>query len=111
PLPKRCYGERPGGKRRGVFLARALCPPKKTLLLGEPVAGLDPQATLEMYEIIKTLNNQGITIIMISHDIASACKYASHILHLGGQSILFFGTASAYLSGKLGNKYAAIGGE
>ena len=53
------------------------------LLLDEPVTGLDPAATQEMYDLIEQLNKSGITIIMISHDTDAALKYASHVLHIG----------------------------
>ena len=95
----RCYRELSGGQQQRVLLARALCATKKMLLLDEPVAGLDPIVTEEMYEIIKKLNDDGITIIMISHDIESAIKYSTHILHIGHN--IFFGTKNEYL--KKGN--------
>lgn len=68
---------------------------KKILLLDEPVSGLDPKVTAEMYELIMELNKQGITIIMISHDMHAALKYASHILQVGGN--IYFGTKEDYL--------------
>ena len=72
-LAKRCYRELSGGQQQRVLLARALCATQKLLLLDEPVAGLDPKATAEMYAQIEDLNKQqGITVIMVSHDIASA---------------------------------------
>ena len=81
-LSKRCYRELSGGQQQRVLLARALCATQKMLLLDEPVSGLDPKVTAEMYRLIDELNHRdGITIIMISHDIAAAVKYASHILH------------------------------
>ena len=49
------------------------------LLLDEPTAGLDAASTAEMYEYINKLNKEGMTIIIISHDL-EAVKYASHIL-------------------------------
>ena len=82
-LKDRCYRELSGGQQQRVLLARALCATKKLLLLDEPVAGLDPQATQDMYETIKELNESGITIIMISHDIDAAHTYSNHILHIG----------------------------
>ncbi|MGN0523764.1 MAG: metal ABC transporter ATP-binding protein [Eubacterium sp.] len=94
-LSKRCYRELSGGQQQRVLLARALCATEKVLLLDEPVSGLDPKVTTEMYDLIKKLNDQGITIIMISHDMHSALKYASHILKVG-QGI-FFGTKQDYL--------------
>jgi len=96
-LTKRCYRELSGGQQQRVLLARALCATQKLLLLDEPVAGLDPKSTAEMYEIIAELNKSGTTVIMISHDINAAVKYASHILHIGGQSALYFGTKDGYM--------------
>lgn len=107
----RCYRELSGGQQQRVLLARALCATKKMLLLDEPVAGLDPLVTAEMYELIDTLNKEeGITIIMVSHDIASAVKYASKILHLGKQP-LFFGTTDEYKKSHIGKFFMAGGGE
>ena len=66
---KRSYRELSGGQQQRVLLARALCATRKILLLDEPVSGLDPKVTGEMYELIENLNKEGTTIIMISHDI------------------------------------------
>ena len=95
PLRDRCYRELSGGQQQRVLLARALCAAEKVLLLDEPVAGLDPKVTSEMYDLIENLNREGITIIMISHDIAAAIRYASHILHIGAN--IFYGTKEEYL--------------
>lgn len=94
-LSKRCYRELSGGQQQRVLLARALCATEKILLLDEPVSGLDPKVTAEMYSLIKELNEQGVTIIMISHDMHAALKYASHILQVGSK--MFFGTKEDYL--------------
>ncbi len=102
-LTKRCYRELSGGQQQRVLLARALCATKKLLLLDEPVSGLDPKVTAEMYALIKELNSQGITIIMISHDISAAIKYASHILHISHD--VFFGTKEEYLSSEKGSLF------
>jgi len=103
-LKNRCYRELSGGQQQRVLLARALCATKKLLLLDEPVSGLDPKVTNEMYSLIKELNTQGITIIMVSHDIAAAVKYASHILHIGNET--FFGTKEEYLKSENGRLFA-----
>ena len=78
-LKNRCYRELSGGQQQRVLLARALCATSRILLLDEPVAGLDPQVTAEMYELIEDLNKQGLTIVMISHDIENVKKYATKI--------------------------------
>ena len=93
-----------GGQQQRVLLARALCATQKMLLLDEPVSGLDPKVTAEMYRLIGELNHRdGITIIMISHDIAAAVKYASHILHIG--DTVFFGTKADYLQSPQGRLF------
>ncbi|MBR6050390.1 MAG: ABC transporter ATP-binding protein [Clostridia bacterium] len=95
-LTKRCYRELSGGQQQRVLLARALCATRKMLLLDEPVSGLDPKVTDEMYGIIESLNkNDGITVIMISHDIEAAIKYADRILHIGHE--VFYGTKEEYI--------------
>lgn len=95
-LANRCYRELSGGQQQRVLLARALCATGEMLLLDEPVAGLDPKVTQEMYELIAKLNREdGITVVMVSHDIAAAVKYASHILHISAAHH-FFGTAVEY---------------
>ncbi len=95
-LKERSYQDLSGGQQQRVLLARALCATKKLLLLDEPVTGLDPIATGEMYNLIKLVNLcDDITVIMVSHDIHAAVRYATHILHLG-QRQLYFGTAAAY---------------
>ena len=109
-LARRCYRELSGGQQQRVLLARALCATERLLLLDEPVSGLDPKVTGEMYGLISDLSRDGVTIIMISHDISAAVKYASHILHIGGET--FFGTAHAYHHSAIGQKYLELeGGE
>ena len=98
-LRNRCYRELSGGQQQRVLLARALCATEKLLLLDEPVAGLDPKVTEEMYELIQKLNHEGVTIIMISHDLKEAVTYASHILHLGAN--VFYGTKEEYLNSNI----------
>ena len=75
-LARRCYRELSGGQQQRVLLARALCATQKMLLLAEPVSGLDPKVTAEMYTLIEKLNREdGITVIMISHDVAAAAIF------------------------------------
>ena len=104
PLAKRCYRELSGGQQQRVLLARALCATQKMLLLDEPVSGLDPRVTAEMYALIERINREdGITILMISHDIAAATRYATHILHIADK--VFFGTTAEYLQSEIGRTF------
>ena len=98
-LENKCYRELSGGQQQRVLLARALCATKKILLLDEPVSGLDPGVTEEMYRLIETLNREDqITIVMISHDIKAAIHYASHVLYIGKS--VFYGTKEEYVNRK-----------
>ena len=111
PIAKKCYRELSGGQQQRALLARALCATRKILLLDEPAAGLDPKAALEMYSTIEKLNAEKTTIIMISHDITSAIRYASHILHIGDGSSVFFGKKEEYPKSEAGRIYAGAGGK
>ena len=108
-LAGRCYRELSGGQQQRVLLARALCATGKLLLLDEPVSGLDPKVTAEMYRLIESLNrDDGITIIMISHDVTAALRYASRILYLGEHT--FFGPTGEFLRSEAGRIFADLGG-
>jgi len=108
-LRNACYRELSGGQQQRVLLARALCATKKLLLLDEPVAGLDPIVTQELYALIAEVNaGMGITILMVSHDVQSAVRYASHILHLKNRQA-FFGTAREYEGTEVGMHF--LGGQ
>ncbi len=102
-IQKKCYRELSGGQQQRVLLARALCATKKLLLLDEPVAGLDPVITAELYALIKELNQTGITVLMVSHDIRSAVQYGNRILHMAMQSA-FFGSTQDYLATPIGRR-------
>lgn len=93
-LSSHCYRELSGGQQQRVLLARALCAANGVLLLDEPAASLDPQAADEMYSVISALNSGGTAVIMITHDINAALKYASHILKIGNS--IFFGTRDEF---------------
>ncbi|MBR4743510.1 MAG: metal ABC transporter ATP-binding protein [Oscillospiraceae bacterium] len=99
----RCYRDLSGGQQQRVLLARALCAAGRLLLLDEPVSGLDPKVTEEMYDLISSLNRDGITVIMISHDISAALRFASRILHIG--NTVFFGTKEEYMKSDAGRVF------
>ena len=97
-----------GGQKQCVLLARALCATKSILLLDEPIAGLDPIMTKKMYEIIEKLNKDGITIVMISHDIQSAIKYANKVLYFGDST--YYGSKEDYIKSDIGRRFLLKGG-
>ena len=84
PLAKRSFRDLSGGQQQRVLLARALCAANRILLLDEPVSGLDPHATEELYETIRHLNRHlGVTIIMVTHDLRGTMDDAKKILQMG----------------------------
>ncbi len=97
-LKKKSYRDLSGGQQQRVLLARALCATEKLLLLDEPVTGLDPIMTSDLYNLINKLNHEeGITVIMVSHDIDSALQYGNKILHMDTKAA-FYGLKQDYLS-------------
>lgn len=106
-LKDRCFRELSGGQQQRVLLARALCATDKLLLLDEPVSGLDPKVTEELYKLIQKLNETGVTIVMVSHDVEATIEYATHVLHIG-QTPLYFGTKEGYLKSQIGHEFVRI---
>lgn len=110
-LSGQCFRDLSGGQKQRALLARALCATKTLLLLDEPVTGLDPIVTAEFYELIRRINKEsGIAVVMVSHDIESAVKYATHILHLQ-EKVLFFGTAEDYQKSRVGRTFLGGGAD
>lgn len=97
---RKCYRNLSGGQQQRVLLARALCASSKILVLDEPTAGLDPKVTQEFYELLESIHKEGITIIMVSHDIGPAIRYSDHILHIGKDET-FYGKTDEYVKSRL----------
>ncbi len=98
-----------GGQQQRALLARALAATQKLIILDEPISGLDPLATAEMYRLIQHVNrDHGVTVIMVSHDPHAAAHEAKNILHLDNQQ-LFFGSAADYRASEIGKRF--LGGE
>lgn len=81
-LRKESFRELSGGQKQRVLLARALCAAERLLLLDEPVTGLDPESSQNMYNIIRDLHeNKNMTIVMVTHDIDAARNNSTRILN------------------------------
>lgn len=103
-LKKACFQELSGGQQQRVLLARAMCAASEMIVLDEPVSGLDPIVTSELYDIVNELNKKhSLTVIMVSHDLERALKNASHILHIENDDS-FFGTVDEYLNSNYINR-------
>ena len=100
-IRKKSFQDLSGGQRQRVLLARALCSARKVLFMDEPVNGLDPGMTEELYALIKKLNrDEGLAMMMTSHDVERAAECATTILHVDVEP-LFMGSPSVYMNEKL----------
>ena len=86
-LRKSCFRELSGGQKQRVLLARALCAAERLLLLDEPVTGLDPESADTMYRIIKDLHKNGMTIVMVTHDVDAALDDATRVMNFDQISV------------------------
>jgi len=104
-LKDKCYRELSGGQQQRVLLARALCAANELLILDEPVTGLDPAATQDLYKTLRYLNSrEHMAVVMVTHDVAAAKREAKTILHIG-QRRWFCGTVEEYLRDESGKRF------
>ncbi len=88
-----------GGERQRVFIAQALVSNPEILILDEPSAGVDVATQSDFYSFLKKINEKGVTIIFVSHDINIIAKEAKKVLCLGGEKICY-GTPQETLTEK-----------
>ncbi|MCL2695145.1 MAG: ABC transporter ATP-binding protein [Clostridiales bacterium] len=100
-LERESFSALSGGQRQRVLLARALCATEKILLLDEPAGGLDPLMSAALYDLLAALHRDGVTIVMVSHDITGALRHGQKILHLD-RSVAYFGPAADYPASQIG---------
>ena len=81
-LAMRDFNKLSGGQQQSVYIARALAQEPDILLLDEPIANLDIRHQIEVLDLLKSLSQKGITVIIALHDINMAARYASKIMML-----------------------------
>ncbi|WP_442593974.1 ABC transporter ATP-binding protein [Parapusillimonas sp. JC17] len=77
-----------GGQRQRAWIAMAIAQSTPLLLLDEPTSALDLGHQIEVFELIRDLSKAGKTIVMVVHDLTSACRYADHIVAMLDGSIV-----------------------
>lgn len=80
------------GQKQRIALASVLTLRPRILIIDEPTTGQDPMMTAEIFEIIKRLNEQGTTVLMITHNVDYAAAYASRAIVLRKGHISFDGS-------------------
>ncbi|WP_447553717.1 ABC transporter ATP-binding protein [Vreelandella sp. EE22] len=69
-----------GGQRQRAWIAMTIAQQTPLLLLDEPTSALDLGHQIEVFELVQKLATQGRTVVMVLHDLASACRYADHLI-------------------------------
>jgi zinc transport system ATP-binding protein len=87
-LADRQIGQLSGGQRQRVFVARALAVEPELLLLDEPTTGVDPATTGSFYDLLNQLHTEGMTILMVSHDIAVVSQYVDQVACLNRRLVV-----------------------
>ena len=92
-LARRRLDQLSGGEQQRVFIARAICQQPEILLLDEPTAALDLSHQVRLMDLLEGLkNSQGVTVVMVSHDLNLAAMYADRLLLLSKGSVARMGT-------------------
>lgn len=83
-LAQRQIGQLSGGQRQRVFLARTLAQQADVVLLDEPFAGVDARTQAAIIEVLHGLRDDGKTVVMVHHDLATIPQYCDHVALLNG---------------------------
>ena len=81
-----------GGQKQRVAIARALAMEPELLLFDEPTSALDPQMVGEVLEVMRNLAKEGLTMIIVTHEMAFARDVSSHVVFMAGGVIAEEGT-------------------
>jgi iron complex transport system ATP-binding protein len=90
-LAGRRFTELSGGEKQLVVLAQALMQQAKLLLLDEPASALDVSHQLRLFDLLKELNSEGLTVLCILHDLNLAIHYFDKLLVLSDGEVAAFG--------------------
>lgn len=88
-------GNLSGGQQQRVAIARALAPSPKVLLCDEPTSALDPELSLEVVAVLRQLAQEGMTMLMATHDLRLAANIAQQVVFLESGEIVETGTSQA----------------
>ncbi len=104
-LRKRMLSELSGGQQQKVLLARALVSSPEILIFDEPSTALDPESRESFFQLIQKLNKQnGIAIILITHDTGYIGQYANKLLYID-KSLIYFDKFSEFCKDEKMNSY------
>lgn len=89
-MAERRFGDLSGGQQQRVAIAKALAAQADVLILDEPTTGIDEQSQAQFYNILRSLQERGIAIIMVSHEVEAVLKLVTRVICLN-RSVLYDG--------------------
>ena len=97
-----------GGQQQRVAIARALAMEPKVMLFDEPTSALDPELVGEVLDVMRDLAEQGMTMVVVTHEIGFAREAADHLVFMDGGEILEQGDPDEVLSRPSNDRFAAF---
>ena len=94
-------GELSGGQQQRVMIAQALARQPRFSLLDEPTSGIDFKASEEVFRLLGTLHELGITVLMVTHDITEAAKTAQQALCIN-RHVCYYGDCDGFMQTHMG---------
>ncbi|MCU4798859.1 metal ABC transporter ATP-binding protein [Halobacteria archaeon HArc-gm2] len=85
-----------GGQRQRAFIARALAGEAELLVLDEPTVGVDAESVAAFYDLLESLNEEGITVVLIEHDIGTVTDHADRVVCLN-RTVRFDGPTAEFV--------------
>lgn len=112
PFAHKRIRELSGGQQQRVLIAKALASNPAVLILDEPTTGIDEQSQNQFYQILGKLQDKGITVVMVSHDVDTVLKLVSRVICLN-RTILYDGApehfeADRYLPKLYGQQHRVL---
>lgn len=86
------------GQRKRVAIAGAIAMRPEVLVMDEPTAGLDPRMVHELLELVDELNQQGLTVIMSTHDVETAYSWADEVRVMNKGRVIYSGDPDGFFS-------------
>ena len=77
-----------GGQKQRIAIVRALCMNPKVMLFDEPTSALDPEMVGEVLDLIKELANDGMTMVIVTHEMGFAREVSDRVLFMDGGNIV-----------------------